>query len=79
MAGSGVHYLFLLYSLVIGLVFHGEVREGLAFRSCRGGVGRGSRVDGRDWAFWSGKTLELIDFGVALQKWIVFCNCFEFL
>ena len=51
----------------------GEGREDPTFRRCRGGAGRGPRVGGRDWAWWSGKTVELIDFGVALQRCIVFC------
>ena len=62
-----------VYSLVIVLACRGEGREDLTFRSCRGGVGRGSRVGGRDWAWWSGKALELIDFVVALQRCIAFC------
>ena len=62
----------ILYFLVIGLGFPGEGREELTFRRCRGGVGRGSQVGGRDWAWWSGKALELIDFGVALQQCIAF-------
>ena len=47
----------ILYLLMVILVFCGEGREDLTFRSCRGGVGRGSRVGGRDWAWWSGKAL----------------------
>ena len=62
----------IVYFLEMGLGFRGEGREDLTFRSCRGGVGRGSRVGGRDWAWWSGKALELIDFGVALQRHIAF-------
>ena len=58
--------------MVIGLGFREEGRENLSFRSCRGGVGRGSRVGGRDCAWWSGKALGLKDFGVALQQSIAF-------
>ena len=58
----------LLYSMVTGLGFCGEERKDLTFRSCRGGVGRGSRVGGRDWAGWSGKKPELIGFDVALER-----------
>ena len=63
----------LLYFLVIGLGCRGEGREDLTFRGCRGGVGRGFRVGGRDWVWWSGRAPELIDFGVALQRYIAFC------
>ena len=56
----------VLYFQVVDLDFLGEGREDLTCRSCRGGAGQGSRVGGRDWAWWSGKTLELIDFDVAL-------------
>ena len=63
----------LLYYMVVGLGFRGGGREDLTFRGCRGGVGRGSRVGGRDWTWWRGKALKLIDFGVALQQYIVFC------
>ena len=63
----------ILYSHVVILGFCGEGREDLTFRSCRGGVGRGPRLGGRDWAWRSGKTLELIDFDVAVQQCIVFC------
>ena len=59
----------ILYSLVI----HGEEGEDLTLRGCRGGVDRGSLVGGRDWAWWSGKALELKDFGIALQGYIAFC------
>ena len=62
-----------VYFKAMVLGFRGEGRKDLAFRRCRGGVGRGSRVGGRDWAWWSGKALELIDFGVALQLYIAFC------
>ena len=62
-----------LYSQVIALRFCGEGDKDLTFRRCRRGVGRGSQVGGRDWAWWSGKTLELIAFGVATQWYIVFC------
>ena len=57
----------ILYYMAIVLGFRGEGHENLTFWSCRGGVGRGSQVGGRDWAWWSGKALELIDFGVSLQ------------
>ena len=60
----------LLYSLVIRLGLHGDASEDLTFRNCRGGVGRRSRAGGRDWIWWSGKALELIDFDVALQRYI---------
>ena len=63
----------ILYSAVIVVGFTEEGREDLTFRSFWGGVGRGSRVAGRDWAWWSGKALELIDFGAALQRYIAFC------
>ena len=63
----------ILYSVVIPLGFRGGGREDLTSRSCWGGVGRGSRVGGRDWAWRSGKALELTDFGVALQRCIGFC------
>ena len=59
-----------VYSQVVVVGFRGEEREDLTFRSCRGGVSCGSRVGGRDWAWWSGKTLESVDFGVALQPYI---------
>ena len=62
----------ILYYHVVALGLPREVHEDLTFRSCWGGVGRGSRVGGRDWAWWSGKALELIDFGVALQRHIAF-------
>ena len=71
----------LMLSLVVGLGFHGEERKDLTFRSCRGGVGRGSRVGGRDWAWWSGKTLELIDLGIALRSaamYYILCLVFYF-
>ena len=67
----------LLYSPVIDLGFCGEGREDLTFRSCRGGVGRGSRVGGRVWAWWSGKALELIDFGAA-ATYCILCLAFYF-
>ena len=52
----------------------------MTFQSCRGGVGRGSRVGGRDLAWWSAKALELIEFDVALQPGIVLCDfVFSFL
>ena len=69
----------ILYSMVIVLGFRGENlklspgREDLEFRGCRGGVGRGSRVGGRDWTWWNGKALEFIDFGVSLQRSIALC------
>ena len=63
----------ILYFQVIGLGFRRERREDLTFRCYRRGVGRGSRVGGRDWAWWSGKALELIDFGDALQRCIALC------
>ena len=63
----------ILYYQVTDLGFRGKGREDLTFRNCRGGVGCGSRVGGRDWAWWNGKALELTDFGVALQRYIVLC------
>ena len=62
----------ILYSAVIVVGFTEEGREDLTFRSFWGGVGRGSWVGGGDWAWWSAKALELIYFGVALQRGIVF-------
>ena len=58
----------LLYGRVVHLGFRGEACEALTFGRCRGGVGRGSRVGGRDWSWWSGTTLELVDFDVAMQR-----------
>ena len=58
----------VLYSQATGLGFHRESYEDLTFWSCRGGVGCGSRVGGRDWAWWSGKALEIIDLDVAMQR-----------
>ena len=48
--------------------FHGEGCEDLMFRRCRGGVGQGCRVGGRDWAWWRGKAPEIIDFDVGVQR-----------
>ena len=56
------------YSQVIGLGFHEEVCEDLAFGKCRRGGGRRCRVSGQDWAWWSGKKLKLIDLVVVMQR-----------
>ena len=56
----------ILYFQVGILKVRGGGREGLPFRSCPRCAGRGFRVGGRDWAWWSGKTLGLVDFGVVL-------------
>ena len=63
----------ILCSQIINLNFCGEECKYLTFRSCQSGVGRGSRVGGRDWAWWSGKAKELMDFDVAMQRCLVFC------
>ena len=47
----------VLYSIVAALGFRGEGCEDLTFRGSRAGVGRGRRVGGRAWAWWSGKAL----------------------
>ena len=60
---SGARYL-----KVIAVGFRGGQREDRAFLSCGGGVGRGSRDGGRDGAWWSGKSLEVIDVGIAMQR-----------
>ena len=62
-----------LYSIVIFVGVRKGGRETLTFRGCRGGGGRGCRVGDRDWAWGSGKVLELLDFGVALQRYIALC------
>ena len=63
----------MLYFMLVILGFRRGGREDLTFLGCGGGVGRRSRVGGRDWAWWSGKALELVYFGVALQRYIAFC------
>ena len=57
-----------LYLQVIVLGFRGEGCEDLTLRRCRGGAGRGSRDGGQDWAWWSGKTLKIIDFDSFMQR-----------
>ena len=63
-----MRYLQVFLFLGDFLGVRGEGLEDLTFWRCRGGAGRGSRDGGRDWASWSGKTLELIHFDVALQR-----------
>ena len=60
-----------LYSGVITSGSRGGRREERTFRGFPGGVG--SKVGGRDSAWCSGKALELVKFGVALQKYIALC------
>ena len=56
------------YLQVIVLGFREEVCEDLAFRRCRRDVGRGCRVGGQVWAWWSGKKLKIIDLVVVMRR-----------
>ena len=55
-----------LCSQVPILGFRGEGCDDPSLWSFWRGAGRESRVGGQDWAWWRGKTLELVDFGVVL-------------
>ena len=61
----------ILYCIVVGLGFREGGLEDLMLRSCREELAA-DRVGGRVWAWWSGKALELIYFGVAMQRYIAF-------
>ena len=68
----------VLYFQVARLGFRGDGREYPLFRSCRRGAGRESRVGGRDWAWWRGKALKLVDIGVVLYRCITFLSSLLF-
>ena len=53
-------------------------REEVCVRRCRKGVGRGYRLGGQDWAWWSGKKLKLIDLVVIMHDRLHFLFSIRF-
>lgn len=65
--------LQVLYSQVIVPSFGVEGFDYLTFRRCPKGTGKGYRDGRRAWAWCSGQALELLDFDIAMQRYIMFC------